>query len=122
MGNKLLVSKVKAKFADLSTFFIKYYRDIAYVKLLRILLLSSVGNNKLFKTVLGTMENEGPVVVKVYLIDRKNKDIIDDLRVYKIELERTQAIFNLTTHPNVMPYQSLILDNVKFYMKNRMLH
>eukprot|EP00826_Nyctotherus_ovalis_P021426 TRINITY_DN16912_c0_g1_i1.p1 TRINITY_DN16912_c0_g1~~TRINITY_DN16912_c0_g1_i1.p1 ORF type:complete len:114 (-),score=23.17 TRINITY_DN16912_c0_g1_i1:412-753(-) len=112
MGNKLLVSKAKDKFADLSTFFIKYYRDITYVKVLRMFFVANVGNNKLFKTVLGTMESEGPLVIKVYMMNKENKELAEDFKKYKDELKRIQMTFNLITHPNVMPYQSLILDNV----------
>lgn len=107
-----MVSKAKNKFADLSTFFIKYHRDITYVKILRTLFSATVGDNKLFKTVLGTMESEGPLVIKVYMIGKGNKELVDDFGKYKDELENIQTVFNLTTHPNVMPYQSLILDNV----------
>ena len=66
------------------------------------------------------MENEGLLVIKVYQI--KHKNFTEDLEKYKNELKRIQSTFDLMTHPNVMPYQRLILDDVNTTIKNREKH
>ncbi len=110
MGNELLSQRVSGKRKDPMTFFMKYYHRINFVKLLRSFVsLILIGDNKLFKTVLGTIEKEGPVVVKTYM----NKiSEISALAKYRETLEEMQRKLTLPKHPNVMPYQCLIQDQV----------
>ena len=116
MGNKLLVQKQDGRFNDPATFFIKYYNEITFIKTLRIKCIT-LGDNKLFKTVLGSIENNGPVVVKTYLvlISNFNKTMIDELNKYQKRLEHLKKTLDLLHYPNVMPYQSLKLDKVFFF-------
>jgi len=70
-------------------------------------------------TIFGTIENEGPVVVKTHLAkmskDVKAGKMSDEMRKYGDILLDIKNTFNLFKHPNVMPYQMLIRDSVFFY-------
>ncbi len=71
---------------------------------------------------LGTIENEGPVVVKTHLAKlAKGGGVAEELSRYRNELEEIKHTFDLLRHPNVMPYQGLILDNVLFWLRNMVI-
>lgn len=108
-----MLQKTSGKLDNPLTFFMKYYQDISFVKLLRTF-LHSLGDNKLFKTILATMEDNGPVVVKAYLTKhaRRNSAANDELMKYKSRLEDIRKTLSLLQHPNTMPYQRLVLDEV----------
>ena len=122
MGNELLSRNASGKLKDPMAFFMKYFPWINFVKLLSILSPPDpIGNNKLFKTVLGTIDNEGPVVVKTYLAKIKDKsELSDRLESYKATLEKMKKTFQLNTHPNLMPYQGLDKNEVSFLFASRL--
>ena len=73
-----------------------------------------VGDNKLFHTILGTLESEGPIVVKTYLRKlAKSKQDAEKLEEYKRKLGAVKDTFTILRHPNIMPYQWLLLETVK---------
>ena len=78
-----------------------------------------IGDDKLFKTVLGTIKDEGPVIVKVHLCGITNDDneLREELRKYERSLVNIKETFSILRHPNVMPYQGLILNNVISFIR-----
>ena len=69
---------------------------------------------------MGTIEDEGPVIVKVYLSKENNRseELAKELESYKKTFENMREVLDIHSHPNVMPYQGLILDYViLIYMK-----
>lgn len=128
MGNQLLSQRSAEKLDDPMAFIMKHHQDITFVKLLSKMYFDYIlsGENQLFYTILGTLESEGPVVVKTYLKKVvKSGQAPENLAKYKQILGEMQENLRLFRNPNVMPYQWILLEGVrnKLSLKiNRLQH
>ena len=98
MGNEL-AEKTNQTYKDPRSFLLVQLQSLDYVKMLK--------DNKLVKTVVCQIENEGLVIVKIYFCNFSNPDTLNRIANYSKKMQNLKKALELSSFPNVIPYQGL---------------
>ena len=82
---------------SIQPFLLKYVNEISYEE--------TINRNAIYNSVIAEIENEGPVVCKIYFEQDKNKR--NEIFNFVLnEINDKQQNLNLYSHPNILPYHS----------------
>jgi hypothetical protein len=84
---------------SIQPFLLKYVNELSYEETINV--------NQIFNTVIAEIDNEGPVVCKMYFdIEKVWATMQEDIAN---EIDRLQSLFSLHSQPNILPYNSCYL-------------